>query len=220
MPRSLTLFSCRWRQRLTRIIMLVGLPALPVGLLAATASQQGTNLTRSAYGLAALLIFVLAYLLVINEEFLHLRKSKPVMVAAGLIWILIGIACTLQGDTRSASEALRHNLLEYAELLLFLLAAMAYINTLEDRQIFNALRTWLTRRGLSLRQMFWITGLLAFLLSPISDNLTTALVMAAVVIAIGRDKPRFITLGLPKEFWPSLEKHYKPRQRRSISSSV
>ena len=57
-----------------------------------------------------------------------------------------------------AADILRHNLLEYAELLLFLLAAMTYVNTLEERNVFAALRTWLVARGLSFRAVFWITG--------------------------------------------------------------
>ena len=44
------------------------------------------DLTTSVYGIIALIVFVTAYALVIGEEFLHLRKSKPVLVAAGIIW--------------------------------------------------------------------------------------------------------------------------------------
>jgi len=47
------------------------------------------DLTGHWVGVVALLIFVLAYLLVIVEEFTHLRKSKPVILAAGLIWAII-----------------------------------------------------------------------------------------------------------------------------------
>ena len=81
--------------------------------------------------------------------------------------------------------ALRHNLLEYAELLLFLLAAMTYINAMEERLVFEALRGWLVRRSLSYRALFWVTGTLAFFISPVADNLTTALIMCAVLLAVG-----------------------------------
>ena len=64
------------------------------------------------------------------EEKLHLRKSKPMLVAAGLIWILIG-AYYVNNDLPGITEsAFRHNLLEFAELMLFLLVAMTYINAL------------------------------------------------------------------------------------------
>ena len=75
--------------------------------------------------------------------------------------------------------------LEYAELLLFLIVAMSYVNALEERHVFDVLRARLIRSGLSYRTLFWLTGTLAFFISPVADNLTTALVMCAVVMALG-----------------------------------
>ena len=111
------------------------------------------------------------------EELTHLRKSKPVMLAAGLIWGVIAWYYQSHDIPHVVGEALRHNLEEYAELLLFLLVAMTYINAMEERNVFEALRTWLLRKGLGYRALFWITGLLAFCISPLADNLTTALLM-------------------------------------------
>ena len=149
------------------------------------------NLTGSAFAVAALAAFIVAYALVIAEEFTQLRKSKSVVAAAGIIWVLVAYAWESAG-IEGAAELLRHNLLEYAELLLFLLAAMTYVNTLEERGVFAALRSWLVTRRFSLRGIFWATGALAFGLSPLLDNLTTALVMGAVVVAMGRTEPRFV----------------------------
>ena len=143
-------------------------------------------------GYVALAVFLAAYVLVIVEETLDLRKSKPVMVAAGAIWILTAIAYAYQNQSHAVAEILRHNLLEYAELLLFLLSAMTFINTMSERNIFEALRTRLVSLGLSLRAVFWLTGILAFFISPVADNLTTALVMGAVVMAMGAGNGRFI----------------------------
>ena len=170
---------------------------LPATALAAVAPGAETtlDLTRTWFGITSVIVFVLAYLLVMGEEFLHLRKSKPVIVAAGIIWALIGTAYALHGDQHTAGAAVRHNLLEYAELLLFLLAAMTYINTMEERNIFKALRAWLVSYGFSLKAIFWLTGLLAFFISPVADNLTTALVMAAVVMAVGGSNTKFISLA-------------------------
>jgi Na+/H+ antiporter NhaD/arsenite permease-like protein len=153
------------------------------------------DLTSSWAGLLAVTIFVTAYILVILEENIHLRKSKPVIVAAGFIWMLVAFAYSAAGDTHSAEEMVRHNLLEFAELFLFLLAAMTFINTMEERGIFNVLRAWLVNQGFSLRQIFWITGIIAFLMSPIADNLATALLMAAVVISVGGNNHRFVALA-------------------------
>ena len=49
------------------------------------AAMTGLDLTTHWAGITALVIFVLAYVLVVLEEPLHLRKSKPVMMAADLI---------------------------------------------------------------------------------------------------------------------------------------
>jgi Na+/H+ antiporter NhaD/arsenite permease-like protein len=90
---------------------------------------------------------------------------------------------------------LRHVFLEYAELMLFLLVAMTYVNALEERRLFDVLRARLVQADLSYRALFWATGGLAFVISPVADNLTTALVMSAVAIALGRDQPRFVALS-------------------------
>ncbi len=153
------------------------------------------DLTNHWVGYLSVLLFVGAYLLVMAEEFTHLRKSKPVILAAGVIWGIIGWYYGMQGLPEVAEHAVRHNLLEYAELMLFLLVAMTYINTLEERRVFDALRVWLIRSGFGLRALFWITGALAFFISPIADNLTTALLMCAVVMAVGGDNARFVVLA-------------------------
>ena len=153
------------------------------------------HLTGTIYGYLGIIVFVLAYSLVPLENAIHLRKSKPVLLAAGIIWVLLSVAYIRIGDTHTAHEAIKHSLLEYAELFLFLLAAMTYINAMEERNVFQALRAYLVSRGLSLRMIFWVTGLLAFFISPIADNLTTALLMGAVVMAVGGDNKKFVALA-------------------------
>ncbi len=154
-----------------------------------------TDFTATWMGIISVILFAFAYALVIGEEFLHLRKSKPVMVAAGIIWVLVALTFNHNGDTHSAEILIQHNILEYAELLLFLLSAMTYVNTMEERNIFAALRAYLVSKRLSLKNIFWITGLLAFFISPVADNLTTALVMGAVIMAVAGKQAKFITLG-------------------------
>src|SRR3972149_8442178 len=185
-------------EKVVRCFFVIGFILLwPSSVLASSGSDQATplDLTATWVGLLSLMVFLVAYALVIGEEFLHLRKSKPVMVAAGVIWALVAAAYALHGDTATAAAAVRHNLLEYAELLLFLLAAMTYVNTREERNIFNALRARLVSSGYSLPSIFWMTGLLAFFISPFADNLTTALVVSAVVMAVGAGQPRFVALA-------------------------
>jgi NhaD family Na+/H+ antiporter len=152
------------------------------------------DLTAHWVGFASIAIFVGAYALVISEEFTHMRKSKPVMLAAGVIWALIAWQYAHDGLPNATEEAVLDFLTEFAELFLFLLAAMTYVNAMTEREVFKALRAWLGNRGFSFRKVFWITGTLAFFLSPMIDNLTTALILSAVVIAVGGDDKRFVSL--------------------------
>jgi Na+/H+ antiporter NhaD/arsenite permease-like protein len=156
---------------------------------------ESLSFISTGYGVIALLTFFAAYTFVILEERLHMRKSKPVMLAAGIIWVLVALAYGGAGKSAQMEEILDHNLLEYAQLLLFLLAAMTYINTLEERNIFAALRGWLVTKGFSLYWIFWITGILAFFISSVADNLTTALLMSAVVMAVAPDRPKYLAMS-------------------------
>ena len=154
------------------------------------------DLTTSYVGILSLIVFVLAYAVVMAEEFSHLRKSKPVIISAAVIWGII--AFHFSSDKQYAKEieyALEHNILEFAELFLFLLVAMTYINALEERKVFDVVRYQLTSRGFSFRQLFIFTGIITFFLSPIADNLTTALVMCSVVMACGKGNTKFISIG-------------------------
>jgi NhaD family Na+/H+ antiporter len=153
------------------------------------------DLTRTGMGIFALILFVVAYAVVIMEEKLHLRKSKPVIVAAGIIWVLVALSYQAMGKPDHAHTAILHNLTEYAELFLFLLAAMTYINALEERNVFSTLRSWMVNKGFTLRTVFWMTGLLAFVISPVADNLTTALLMGAVAMAVGGTNKKFVVVA-------------------------
>ena len=161
----------------------------------AASTSSSLDLTSHTAGYLALIVFVIAYVFVMVEEFTHLRKSKSVILAAGIIWAIIGWVYASNGITHAAEAAVRHNFLEFAELFLFLLVAMTYIESMRERLVFDKLKVWLISRGFSYRQLFWLTGILAFFMSPIADNLTTALVMGAVVMAVGAGNARFISIG-------------------------
>ncbi len=180
------------------VALFISLLFIPLQLFAqetVTVAHEPLDLTSSFSGYMALALFAIAYVFVMVEEFTHLRKSKPVILAAGIIWAMIGWIYMNHGMSELAEHAVRHNFTEYAELMLFLLVAMTYINGMEERRVFDALRSWLIRKGFSFRQLFWLTGILAFFISPIADNLTTALLMCAVVLAVGGTNTRFVTIA-------------------------
>lgn len=163
--------------------------------LAVTDHPRPARVAGHWAGILSLVIFAIAYVLVISEETIHLRKSKPVMIAAGVIWVLVAITYQQIGQTETVGAMVEHGLLEFVELFLFLLAAMTFINTMDERGVFDMLRSWLLKQNFTLRKLFWVTGALSFVMSPIADNLTTALLMATVVMAVGGSNRQFVVLG-------------------------
>ncbi|NUQ11461.1 MAG: sodium:proton antiporter NhaD [Gemmatimonadaceae bacterium] len=169
--------------------MALAFVAIPVAALAQRAGVLRAPDAPPWTSWAALGFFAISYVLVILEERTHIRKSLPMIIAAGVMWILAAIA-PAPGD--EAAEQLRENVIEFSELFLFILPAVTFVNTMEERQVFDALRVRLIRTGLSMRALFWATGGLAFCMSPVADNLTTTLVMGAVAISIGARSPAFV----------------------------
>ncbi|MGZ8190577.1 MAG: sodium:proton antiporter NhaD [Methylococcaceae bacterium] len=164
--------------------------------MASAETFESLGMTGTERGIYTVLIFIIAYGFVMTEEFTHLRKSKPVILAAGIIWAHAAILAAQKGvSVESMHEAFEHDLKEYAELMLFLLVAMTYINSMAERNVFEALRSWLVRRQFGYRKLFLITGIITFFLSAVADNLTAALLVGAVVMAVGSDNPKFVSIG-------------------------
>ena len=74
---------------LSRLLVPLLLMLSPALAWASGGGGERLDLTAHWVGFTALAIFVVAYALVMAEEFTHLRKSKPVILAAGIIWALI-----------------------------------------------------------------------------------------------------------------------------------
>ncbi len=146
-------------------------------------------------GYISLFIFILAYALFVTEEVTQLRKSKPVIFAAVAIWAMIAWMGSKYDDSHHVEEAIMHAFSEFSQLMLFLLVAMTFINSMTERNVFNKLRSRLLAQDYSYRTLFWVTGVISFFLSPIADNLTTALVMCAVVMAVGGKNKNFVSIG-------------------------
>ena len=155
------------------------------------------SLTTTWVGYASIAAFVLAYTLVILEEKLHLRKSKPVLLMGCLMWVLIAFFESLNGQGH-AGEHVKHMVGEIAELFFFVLVAMTFINTLQERMVFDSLKSWLIRKAFGYRQLFFITGIITFFLSAVADNLTSALLMATVIGAVSSNRvfivPAFVNI--------------------------
>ena len=176
--------------------VVLALLTLLVPQLALAEGFQNLDMTGTERGIYTVLIFLIAYGFVMTEEFTHMRKSKPVILAAGIIWAHASILAQQKGvPSHEMHLAFEHDVKEYAELMLFLLVAMTYINSMSERNVFEALRSWLVRKQFGYRQLFLITGIITFFLSAVADNLTAALLVGAVVMAVGADNEKFVSIG-------------------------
>ena len=174
-------------------VLLISL--LPSVTLAAEEPIKALDLTQHWAGYLALVIFAVAYLLAMIEEVTELKKSKPMVFAASMIWIFIAIVYVNHGMSEQAGMVFRSSLEAYAELFLFIMVSMTYLNAMEDRGVFENLRVWLLSKNFSYRKLFWITGFQAFFISSACNNLTTALLMGSVIVAMGKDNRQFVTLS-------------------------
>lgn len=151
------------------------------------------NLTTSWVGIASLIIFVVGYYFIATEDKYHINKAKPALFAGTFIFILIGIYYAANGlDGKHLHHEIELLIYEIAGIFFFLYVAMTYIEAMIDRNVFSALRYRLVSRGYSYQKLFWITGLLAFFISPVADNLTTALILSTVLITIDKETRAFL----------------------------
>lgn len=154
---------------------------------------SAVNLVEHPFGWLLLAIFIIGYYFIAAEEKYHIDKAKPALFVGTMMFVLIGGFYGFNGYEFSPFEhAVDHLILEISEIFFFLFVAMTYIEALIERGVFAALRAKLIAKGYSYRQLFWITGLLAFFISPVADNLTTALILSTVLLTIDNKTKEFL----------------------------
>ncbi|RUM55771.1 MAG: sodium:proton antiporter, partial [Nautilia sp.] len=147
------------------------------------------NMTQSLFGWIVFSVFVLGYFFIAAEEKYHINKSKPALFIGTFMFVLIGGYYAVNGyDILPLHEELEKLILEIAEIFFFLFVAMTYIETMIERNVFEVLKHKLVSNGYSYKKLFWLTGLLAFFISPVADNLTTALILSTVLYTIDKHK--------------------------------
>jgi len=154
------------------------------------------DITMTWAGFASLLIFVIGYYFVATEEKYHIDKAKPALLMGTFIFMVIAFYYAINGmDMHLVHTQAQHLILEIAEIFFFLLVAMTYIETMIHMKVFDSLKYNLISKGYTYRQLFWVTGILAFFISPIADNLTTALILSTVLITIEQKRKEFLVPG-------------------------
>jgi Na+/H+ antiporter NhaD/arsenite permease-like protein len=158
--------------------------------------HEQLHLTTTWVGILSLIIFVVGYYFIATEDRYHINKAKPALLAGTGIFMLIGLYFSLNGlDGHYLETEVEHLIVEIAGIFFFLMVAMTYIEAMIDRGVFSALRYNLVSKGYSYKKLFWVTGLLAFFISPVADNLTTALILSTVLLTIDKNNSAFLVPG-------------------------
>ena len=162
----------------------------------ATHAATDVNLATTWVGWLSLIVFVVAYYFIAAEEKYEVNKAKPSLFAGTFMFMLIGVYYAINGlDPMPLHYELEHLILEVAEIFFFLLVAMTFIETLIERGIFDLMKYKLVSKGYTYKKLFWLTGLLAFFISPVADNLTTALILSTVLFTIDKKNLAFLVPG-------------------------
>jgi len=151
------------------------------------------NLVTTWVGWLSLLIFIAGYYFIATEDRYRINKAKPALLTGTAIFMLIGFYFAINGlNGEHLEKEVNHLIVEIAGIFFFLMVAMTYIEAMIDRGVFSTLRYNLVSKGYTYKRLFWVTGLLAFFISPVADNLTTALILSTVLITIDRDNRDFL----------------------------
>ncbi|MGB5867423.1 MAG: sodium:proton antiporter NhaD [Arcobacteraceae bacterium] len=181
--------------------MLKGLVILMMSISFMSASSTASggaipDITMTWAGIACLVIFVIGYYFVAMEEKYHIDKAKPALLTGTIVFMIVALYYAIHGmDMDLVHTQAQHLILEIAEIFFFLFVAMTYIETMIHMKVFDKLKYNLISKGYTYRQLFWVTGFLAFFISPIADNLTTALILSTVLITIEKTKKEFLVPG-------------------------
>jgi Na+/H+ antiporter NhaD/arsenite permease-like protein len=151
------------------------------------------HLATTWVGWVSLAIFIIGYYFIATEDKYRINKAKPALLTGTGIFMLIGVYFSMNGlDGHLLEKEVEHLIVEISGIFFFLFVAMTYIEAMIDRGVFMVLRYNLVSKGYSYSKLFWITGILAFFISPIADNLTTALILSTVLLTIDKDNREFL----------------------------
>lgn len=126
-------------------------------------------------------IFVIGYAMIALEHPLKINKSATAVLLAAVIWAVFALFGPGIKD-----GALIHHLGETAEILFFLLGAMTIVEIIDKHDGFSIITDRITTT--SKRKLLWIISILTFFMSAVLDNLTTSIVMCALLRKLVGDK--------------------------------
>ena len=140
--------------------------------------------------LALLLAFGIGYVLIALEHTVNLNKTATALITGVVCWTIYAL---MAPSIEPVVDHLRHHLSDIAEILFFLLAAMTVVELIDAHDGFALITDRIASRNT--RALLWIISLLAFFLSALLDNLTTAIVMVSVLRKLVSNPEQRLTMA-------------------------
>lgn len=167
-----------------------------------------------------ILVFLVGYAFIALEHPLKINKAATALVMSAVLWVLYSIAAqtlvpqmegfqsfisqnTLLSNLPLNEQVIRYieqvqiieGLGEISEILFFLIGAMTIVELIDMHGGFDIITNRITTRRK--RQLLWIMGLITFFMSAVLDNLTTAIVMVALLRKlVANYKERWLFAGI------------------------
>jgi Na+/H+ antiporter NhaD/arsenite permease-like protein len=123
-----------------------------------------------------IIIFIITYIAIAFEHPLKINKSASALLGAGLLWAIYALASS---NLEQINQELTESLIGTAQIVFFLMAAMAIVEVVDAHQGFDVITAKIHTKSLPI--LLWVICWVAFFLSAILDNLTTTIVMISLV---------------------------------------
>lgn len=130
-----------------------------------------------------LVVFILGYIAIALEHPIKVDKAASALIIGALGWALFAFSGM---ETHHISEELKHHLVDIAEILFFLLGAMTIVELIDVHEGFSLITDKIVTRNRV--KLMWILCIITFFFSAVLDNLTTSIVMAALISKLIKDK--------------------------------
>jgi NhaD family Na+/H+ antiporter len=136
--------------------------------------------------------FVLGYIAIAFEHTIKINKAASALITGVICWTFY---ISFTPDKTAVVGNLLHHLGDLSQILFFLLGAMTIVELIDAHDGFEIITKRIKTRNK--KKLLWIIGLLAFFLSAVLDNLTTAIVMISLIRKlIGDRKDRLLFSGI------------------------
>src|SRR5690606_7475418 len=128
------------------------------------------------YMLIPVLIFLVGYLIIALEHVVKIDKAATALFIGVVLWVVISATGV---DHSGTVIQLKEHFEEVSEILFFLLGAMTIVELIDAHNGFQVIQRVI--RTKNMLTLLWILSLVTFFLSAVLDNLTTTIVMIAIL---------------------------------------